>query len=148
MKKTNQKNKSETHPLFPSGQWEGFYIYSFGPDAAQHKMDVSLNFQNNFIKGGGSDDVGAFSWEGNYDKENLSCRMIKKYATHSVTYQGHVDENGIWGSWMMPFMKGGFHIWPKKDQEKNKKQEKKKKSNRITIADIKKQIENLPGKKP
>jgi hypothetical protein len=32
-----------------------------------------------------------------------------------VYYDGHVDENGIWGTWYIPpFMSGGFHIWPKK----------------------------------
>ncbi|MEL6924447.1 MAG: hypothetical protein AAFO94_10405, partial [Bacteroidota bacterium] len=127
-KKTNQKTVKESHPLFPSGNWEGFYTYRMGPDAAQHKMAFHLDFQRNIVRGTGSDDVGGFFWDGDYDKESMTCNMVKSYSTHTVNYKGHVDENGIWGQWEMSLMSGGFHIWPKGNGEQKQRKEKKPKA--------------------
>jgi len=126
-------NSSEMHPLFPSGEWEGFYLY--GRDRDKHRMSFTLNFKNNVITGRGGDDVGSFTWRGAYDVEKMTCQMTKHYSTHEVFYAGHADENGIWGTWSITFemkggiwdtplrdmakatmeamSKGGFHIWPK-----------------------------------
>lgn len=113
--KTNKINTtSEMHPLLPSGTWEGFYTYNMGQDASQHSMAFYLNFQNELIIGSGSDDIGGFSWQGTYDISKMTCIMTKAYTTHQVYYQGHIDENGIWGIWKLYGLKGGFHIWPKK----------------------------------
>lgn len=106
----------EQHPLFPSGEWAGFYTYEYGPGATQFPMSFYLNFSNGQVNGAGTDTVGAFTWRGHYDKEAMRCHMTKHYATHTVFYDGHVDENGIWGTWTIsPRWKGGFHIWPLKD---------------------------------
>jgi hypothetical protein len=111
----NKNDNSETHPLFPSGEWEGFFMYGEGPGAYQNKMSIFLTFQQGMVSGGGSDTVGAFSWNGDYDTSALWCRLTKSYQTHKVFYDGKVDEKGIWGSWeIFPFSRGGFHIWPKK----------------------------------
>lgn len=112
----NPEHLNETHPLFPSGDWEGFYTYTQGPDAARHPMQLTLNFAANAISGSGSDDVGPFVWEGQYDLRQLHCRMMKYYPSHSVKYEGWADENGIWGKWEIMGFRGGFHIWPKKQQ--------------------------------
>ena len=120
---TSNNNQQETHPLFPSGEWEVFYKYnlSFLPKG---EMGFLLHFENGIVKGTGSDDVGGFNWRGTYDKENMRCQMTKNYATHSVFYDGHVDENGIWGTWKLSdFTKGGFHIWPKKGGEEEEEAE-------------------------
>lgn len=128
-------DKNETHPLFPSGEWEGFYTYSMGSEADQHPMQFSLEFRDQLVSGGGSDDVGGFAWKGRYDTKALTCQMTKYYSTHNVDYNGQVDENGIWGTWTIRWMKGGFHIWPKKKGEEAAASE--------TIAEIKKiTIEN------
>ena len=108
----NTKNNIEQHPNFPSGEWEGFYIYGSGPGAAQHPMHFTLEFKEGKVHGGGGDDIGSFTWDGTYDVEAMQCTMTKTYATHQVFYQGHVDENGVWGQWRI-FNRGGFHIWPK-----------------------------------
>ncbi|MEO1713208.1 MAG: hypothetical protein AAFU60_07730 [Bacteroidota bacterium] len=105
--------KQEQHPLFPSGDWEGFYIYSSGPSAAQHPMHFFLDFKNGTVTGSGSDNVNAFTWQGTYDTKGLTCSMTKTYPSHSVDYSGCVDENGIWGRWAIGPFTGGFHIWPK-----------------------------------
>jgi hypothetical protein len=34
----------EKHPLFPSGEWEGFYTHAFGPHARRHMMSFALTF--------------------------------------------------------------------------------------------------------
>ncbi len=104
----------ETHPLFPSGEWEGFYTYAFGPDAHRHSMSFALTFKNGRVSGNGIDDLSRFTWHGSYDTEQLRCWMQKHYPTHTVFYDGYVDEKGIWGTWEIPpFDRGGFHIWPK-----------------------------------
>ncbi len=123
MNKIKNKTTEEMHPLFPSGAWEGFYIYHMGPDASQHKMSFSLNFKEGIILGSGRDNVGGFSWRGTYDQEKLNCEMVKSYATHTVDYHGRVDENGIWGIWNIGFYKGGFHIWPKSNEENEAQEE-------------------------
>lgn len=118
MKTPTSDQSFETHALFPSGEWEGFYLYAFGPNCSRHMMSFSLDFQNNEVHGAGGDDVGPFQWAGHYDTNTMECSMVKFYATHRVIYEGKVDENGIWGTWHIPpFAKGGFHIWPKKSGE-------------------------------
>jgi hypothetical protein len=106
--------KLETNPLFPSGEWEGFYTYAFGPDARRHTMSFALTFKNRKVSGSGIDNVDRFIWRGSYDTEKLRCWMQKRYPTHMVFYDGYVDQNGIWGTWEIPpDFRGGFHIWPK-----------------------------------
>ena len=106
--------ETEKHPLFPSGEWEGFYTYAFGPDAHRNMMSFALTFKNKTVTGSGVDNISGFSWRGHYDTEQLRCGMHKRYPTHSVFYDGYVDKNGIWGTWEIPpYSKGGFHIWPK-----------------------------------
>lgn len=104
----------EKHPLFPSGEWEGFYTYNFGPDARRYTMSLALTFKNKKVSGSGVDSVNRFNWRGSYDTEQLRCWMHKKYPSHTVFYDGYVDQNGIWGTWEIPpYDRGGFHIWPK-----------------------------------
>lgn len=106
--------KLETHSLFPSGEWEGFYTMEFGPHARRHTMSFTLTFKNQTVSGSGIDDVHRFTWEGKYDTEQLRCWMVKCYPSHAVFYDGRVDENGIWGTWEIPpYGRGGFHLWPK-----------------------------------
>jgi hypothetical protein len=113
-----KSSKAEMHPLFPSGDWEGFYNYTYNQAGSKSKMEFSLNFKNGKISGNGSDDVGSFSWSGTYDINGLTTQMTKQYhRQHSVVYHGNVDENGIWGHWLIASFKGGFHIWPKKNEE-------------------------------
>lgn len=99
--------------MFPSGEWEGFYTYS-GQEWHRDKMSLHLYFQEGVVKGVGSDPVGEFTYNGTYSTLNMSCQMTKHYITHRVLYEGHVDENGIWGTWTISkYATGGFHIWPK-----------------------------------
>lgn len=106
--------KLETNPLFPSGEWEGFYTYAFGSDAYRNMMSFALTFKNGKVSGSGVDNVSRFIWRGSYDTEKLRCWMQKRYPSHIVVYDGYVDQNGIWGTWEIPpHDRGGFHIWPK-----------------------------------
>jgi hypothetical protein len=113
-----KESSTETHHLFPSGEWEGFYTYRYGPSASRHPMSFFLNFSKHIVTGSGADSVGTFSWNGRYDTAQLTCKMTKSYhGAHTVDYDGNVDENGIWGTWDIRGFKGGFHIWPKKQNE-------------------------------
>ncbi len=101
---------TEQHPHFPSGIWQGFYM-QYG---TKHEMATELNFMDGKISGDGSDALGSFYWSGNYDAQQGQCSLFKTYPGHyKVSYQGHADENGIWGFWHLAGMRDGFHIWPK-----------------------------------
>ena len=106
----DNKNTSEKHPHFPSGEWEGFYL-QYG---SKYKMACNLDFKDGKVSGAGSDRVGPFRWDGSYNTEIGTCNMTKSYfGKHTVSYSGYADENGIWGKWMAFFGSEGFHIWPK-----------------------------------
>ena len=113
------------HPLFPSGDWEGFYTYTDGPQARKHEMHCQLNFGGGKVHGVGSDDVGPFSWKGTYNKQAMECKMVKTYRKEKpVNYEGHVDENGIWGLWNINGVhSGGFHLRPIKGAQSAHAQE-------------------------
>lgn len=110
---------AEAHPFFPSGEWEGFYQYS--PKSGKHRMECHLHFCEQVVTGYGSDDVGAFGWKGTYDTEAGTCHLTKQYiGSHAVHYEGHADENGIWGTWHIgSSFSGGFHLWPKRQVEES-----------------------------
>lgn len=126
------KKTTETHPHLPSGKWEGFYSYTYGPDSAKHDMRFHLTFNDGNISGRGNDDVGYFTWKGTYNLQSMTANLVKFYPTHQVNYQGWVDENGIWGNWNISVCKGGFHIWPsstsKEEAEKEEVLAKEKRS--------------------
>ena len=124
-------NSSEMHPHFPSGEWEGFFVYFRGGE--QYKMAFHLNFKDGMVTGSGADAVNAFTWKGKYSLEDFTCRMVKSYPTHQVFYDGRADENGIWGLWKMDFFTGGFHIWPKGNGVGKAVEEVEKVSESITV---------------
>ncbi len=106
---------SEQHQYFPSGIWDGFYLYLSGPMSTRHEMYFHLDFSDGRVTGSGSDDVGVFTWEGTYDIKTFACQLTKRYVSHPVFYQGMADESGIYGQWSIPpLLSGGFHIWPRK----------------------------------
>lgn len=102
--------------LFPSGPWTGFYNYT-GPED-RHRMDLHLTFTNGQIAGNGTDDIAPFQIKGRYDSSTRECWWTKAYpGSHDVIYHGFRESVGIWGTWeILPFTKGGFHIWPKRSQ--------------------------------
>jgi hypothetical protein len=108
----------EQHNYFPSGIWDGFYLYVDGPDTHRHEMYFYLDFKGGVVTGSGSDDVGGFTWSGTYDAETYLVAMSKQYSSHEVHYKGMADESGIYGQWRIPYnLSGGFHIWPRKGEE-------------------------------
>jgi hypothetical protein len=71
------------------------------------------------VSGDGNDDVGRFLIVGRYDVANRECWWTKTYpGSHDVFYRGFREGKGIWGTWEIGVIgHGGFHIWPKGDQE-------------------------------
>src|ERR671932_462651 len=63
----------ETNPLFPSGEWEGFFTYAFGPDARRHMMSFALTFKNGKVSGSGIDNVDRFIWRGVTIRKNCAA---------------------------------------------------------------------------
>lgn len=107
----------EPHPHFPSGRWEGFYTYYSGVEGEQHRMSCWFDFMQGLVYGAGSDDVGPFDWQGEYCTGSCTCNLVKYYSSHVVHYSGHADENGIWGTWLLSELRGGFHLWPTQEGE-------------------------------
>ena len=100
---------SETN--FPSGQWVGFYTYS--NRSKRYLMDLILEFRNGAISGEGADGIGLFGIQGKYYPREKECFWLKTYfGRHSVPYTGYREQKGIWGTWTLDVVKGGFHIWP------------------------------------
>lgn len=139
MKSQDTKDR-EMHPQFPSGEWEGFFTYQTNSMGEKSPMNFQLEFKKGVVSGSGGDAIGGFSWNGTYSIEEMRTKLTKSYASHQVFYDGHVDENGIWGTWFIPpYVRGGFHIWPKKGAEKaveaektvKKKAAKKKKKKKL-----------------
>lgn len=129
----NASSPNETHPLFPSGDWEGFYTYACGPNAGRHSMTFYLEFKNGVVTGSGGDEVGPFTWSGSYNTKMMVCKMTKHYLSHTVDYEGHVDENGIWGSWNIRVtFRGGFHVWPKQNAGNEAEEEAEEKPETIS----------------
>jgi hypothetical protein len=99
--------------LFPSGPWTGFYNYAPGD---KHRMDLQLEFSNGNISGAGADDVGRFTIRGRYDAANRECWWTKTYpGSHDVFYRGFREGKGVWGTWEIGAIRGGFHIWPRSE---------------------------------
>lgn len=121
----------ETHPHFPSGNWEGFYL----EQGAKQPVACVLEFKQGVVTGRGSDPVGAFDWSGTYDREEGTCTMTKQYlGRHQVIYRGHVDENGIWGQWSIRGQGEGFHHWPQKRERVNQREARKKKKAALPLT--------------
>lgn len=96
---------------FPSGQWVGFYTYPHRSE--RFLMDLVLQFRDGIVTGEGWDGIGLFDIDGHYSTADLQCSWKKLYyRKHTVLYSGHRDKNGIWGTWTIFPIKGGFHIWP------------------------------------
>jgi hypothetical protein len=109
-------NNLEADPRFPSGPWIGFFLDKRLP--GKHWMDLNLTFQDGKMVGDGSDKVGKFVIDGNYDLADGKCQFKKTYlGRHSVDYNGFNEGKGIWGTWLLVDQgaryTGGFHIWPK-----------------------------------
>ena len=107
----------ESDPRFPSGPWTGFWIQPTIP--GRHMMELRLHFHDGQIIGTGRDRVGEFTFNGNYNLADGTCRWNKHYiGRHNVDYKGYNEGKGIWGVWQMaPELaptanRGGFHIWP------------------------------------
>ncbi len=136
-----KNNLTETHPSFPSGDWIGFYL----EDGQKQKMKCQLEFKNGNVTGNGSDSVGAFKWTGTYDLNSETCSMVKRYlGAHTVNYEGHADENGIWGKWRIFNYSEGFHLWPKGEGEEDEREEEDEKQ---SIFDMEEEwvLGQIPG---
>jgi hypothetical protein len=107
----------ETDPRFPSGPWTGFFLQRWLP--GRHPMTLDLTFQDGRLKATGRDVVGAFTFDGSYDRADGKCRWTKHYlGKHRVSYAGVNEGQGIWGAWEIRLLwglyrdRGVFHIWP------------------------------------
>lgn len=109
---------NNTPNFLPDGSWEGFYEEYEMP--GNFPTACTFTFLDGNISGNGSDEAGIFTFKGTYSTSDYKVEMRKTYHTHNLIYEGHADENGIWGNWTFPTMKfvtAGFHLWPKKGKK-------------------------------
>ncbi len=101
----------EADSRFPSGKWTGFFTDKRFP--AKQSMELLLEFRAGALQGEGRDPIASFTVDGIYDLGDGACRFRKGYVgRHTVHYAGYNEGKGIWGTWELQDMKGGFHIWP------------------------------------
>lgn len=111
----DQTPSCETDDRFPSGPWVGYFLQL----GVQSRTELGLTFTNGVITGTGGDWVGPFVLRGRYQTSDGKCWWTKRYlGKHEVAYQGWAESRGIWGLWEIPLIgRGGFHIWPKGQEE-------------------------------
>ncbi len=100
----------------PSGEWKGFYLEKHQPNRGW--MHLYLLFEPGTLKGEGTDYVGPWHIQGNFDAQG-NIEWVKQYlGKHRVRYHGAYNEQGIRGEWLIHgVLAGPFHIWPKSLRE-------------------------------
>eukprot|EP00741_Cyanophora_paradoxa_P011267 tig00020554_g10884.t1 len=99
---------------FQSGLWSGFYEYGNGQ---KDEMQLELNMSGGKIRSDGTDPVGRFEINGEYDANSREVRFEKRYiGKHSVEYHGFSDGVRIIGEWEIKNqrgtpLRGKFEIW-------------------------------------
>ena len=74
--------------------------------------------------------------------------MKKTYHTHTLIYDGHADENGIWGKWRFPngsFVTAGFHLWPRKGEAESISEELSAEEAIEELLEIEEEVEATMG---
>ena len=110
--------KLEIDPRFPSGEWKGFYLQRGAP--GRQWMTLALEFRAGTVFGEGRDSVGEFLIRGSYELKDGRCALIKTYpGSHDVAYDGSNEGDGkwLWGVWRIHTESGGFHLWPKGEED-------------------------------
>lgn len=120
-------------PEFPSGPWTGYWIEG----GCRFRQDLVLSFVQGRMSGDGIDRIGRFSIRGSYDPESREVQWTKQYfGAHSVDYRGYREGRGIWGTWDCRGHRGGFHIWPREDEEVQRKRESEEAELRRMLEEI------------
>lgn len=95
-----------------SGPWTGFFLDPRTGNRRWRK-DLVLQFAGGVVRGSGRDAVGEFIIRGRYDVSTREVTWTKRYVgAHDVYYRGFAEIRGIWGTWELSGLRGGFHIWP------------------------------------
>ena len=107
----------ESDQRLPSGEWSGFYLENHQPRRGW--MHLYINFFEGKVAGEGTDYVGPWVIQGDYDLQQGVCQWTKQYLhKHRVEYQGKITDQGIQGVWKIRnWTTGPFHIWPRSRSE-------------------------------
>jgi len=107
---SSSSSEEEKDKAFRSGKWHGHWIQG----ATRGDMDFKLKFKNGQVTGKGSDQIGKFTWTGNFDSGNKNIFMRKQYeGAHSVDYNGIKCANKQFeGTWAISGgSQGGGSFW-------------------------------------
>ncbi|KAJ3035016.1 hypothetical protein HDV00_004388 [Rhizophlyctis rosea] len=91
-----------------SGTWSGSYTYGF--NNVSEAFSTSLIFENGIIKGSGTDRAGNFTIQGFLFEQTGSITMNKIYRTHTVAYNGNVQDGVMRGTWMIDSRNTGSFV--------------------------------------
>jgi hypothetical protein len=98
--------------MYPSGPWRGYWEQEFWGRQPMH--DLELRFAHGTVRGAGTDCIGPFTFDGQYDNRG-TVTMIKQYVgRHQVLYRGTYDGEGtIFGRWSIgQLWSGPFALSP------------------------------------
>ncbi len=114
-----QANMNHSNSDLPNGEWKGFFLEKHQPKRGW--MHLYLSFEDEQMKGEGTDYVGPWHIVGSFDDQK-NIAWTKQYVSkHQVHYSGVYSEQGIRGEWNIGgFPAGFFHIWPKGTREIDK----------------------------
>ena len=104
------KSELETDDRFPSGRWKGLFLQTTF-NAGRCWMQLFLDFFDGHLHGQGSDVVGDFMLEGEYDLETGKVWFQKHYRHYRVYYDGRHNGKAISGIWHLPDSQNRFVIW-------------------------------------
>jgi len=107
----NQINTSTTDVAEEVISWNGYFMYS-SDTRIDMKAELFITSLHN-IYGGGSDDIGDFTWTGCC--QDTRANIIKHYIDqHKLKYDGVMEGSNITGTWRLLFShsKGEFFLEP------------------------------------
>eukprot|EP00741_Cyanophora_paradoxa_P011370 tig00020556_g10983.t1 len=99
---------------FLSGTWIGYYEYLNGQ---RDEITMDLNMAGGLVRSVGSDALGRFEIDGQFDPTSLEIKFTKQYiGMHRIEYLGFSDGNCIRGDWEIidtrgNILRGGFRLW-------------------------------------
>lgn len=101
--------------MLPSGRWNGWYAQGW----ERFPQSQDLLFADGIVRGTGTDDLGAFTVEGEYAldaSDQGRVGWVKTYrGSHSVLYLGTWDGRELSGRWEIRGTGDAFGFLPPKE---------------------------------
>lgn len=91
-------------------RWQGYWIHpETGP--ARHWMTLDLVRAGGEIRGVGRDDLGSFTFSGEYSETTWTAVKVYDGVAGGIRYHGVVQGNVVGGTWVLGCGAGRFCLW-------------------------------------